>query len=175
MPSIAKDDVRFPWFSPTSLLRPRLISEREQAALKKIGLDHLASGMGRKWDHLIIKGEGLVVTMEDGTQKLDFTAGIGVVRLGICMQMRGRLPTANRGVDWQTNLGHCHPKVTAAVQKQVGEIVHVQCGECGLGRVRVDHRSSLIQSFNQLTAIGMHRPYLQLGQSPNPIERETIC
>ncbi|KAL7417790.1 putative aminotransferase [Mrakia frigida] len=93
MPSVAKDD----------------------AALIALGLEHMASGMGRKWDIIMESGEGLVVTLSDGTKKLDFTAGIGV-----------------------TNLGHCHPKITAAATKQVSTIVHAQ------------------------GAIGMSRPYLQL-------------
>ncbi|WP_128092410.1 aminotransferase class III-fold pyridoxal phosphate-dependent enzyme, partial [Streptomyces resistomycificus] len=40
---------------------------------------------------------------EDGRRYLDFTAGIGV-----------------------TSTGHCHPKVVAAAQEQVGTLVHGQ-------------------------------------------------
>ena len=46
------------------------------------------------------------LTDVEGQEYLDFTAGIGV-----------------------TNLGHCHPRITAAVQEQVGKLVHGQ-GTC---------------------------------------------
>ncbi|MGH3629238.1 MAG: aminotransferase class III-fold pyridoxal phosphate-dependent enzyme, partial [Sciscionella sp.] len=47
--------------------------------------------------------EGVYVYGEDDRRYLDFTAGIGVV-----------------------STGHCHPKVVAAAQEQVGKLVHGQ-------------------------------------------------
>ncbi|MDN7145504.1 aminotransferase class III-fold pyridoxal phosphate-dependent enzyme [Liquorilactobacillus mali] len=49
----------------------------------------------------VTKGEGVYLTSEDGEQYLDFAAGVGVV-----------------------NCGHNNPKVVAAVEKQLHELVH---------------------------------------------------
>jgi len=49
------------------------------------------------------RGEGCYLFDTDGKQYLDFTAGIGV-----------------------TSTGHCHPKVVAAAQEQVGKLIHGQ-------------------------------------------------
>ncbi|TDD18338.1 aminotransferase class III-fold pyridoxal phosphate-dependent enzyme [Kribbella turkmenica] len=49
------------------------------------------------------RGEGVVLFDEDDRRYLDFTAGIGV-----------------------TSTGHCHPRVVAAAQEQVGKIIHAQ-------------------------------------------------
>ncbi len=50
----------------------------------------------------LVSGKGCVVTDENGRQYLDFLSGIAVC-----------------------SLGHCHPKVSEAIQKQAGELVHV--------------------------------------------------
>src|ERR1700740_2216917 len=49
-----------------------------------------------------VRGEGPRLWDEEGNEYLDFLCGISV-----------------------TNLGHCHPRVVAAVREQVGELVHV--------------------------------------------------
>ncbi|HVV18603.1 MAG TPA: aminotransferase class III-fold pyridoxal phosphate-dependent enzyme [Pseudonocardiaceae bacterium] len=49
------------------------------------------------------RGEGVYLYDADGRRHLDFTAGIGV-----------------------TSTGHCHPKVVAAAQAQVGTLIHGQ-------------------------------------------------
>ncbi|MES1928006.1 aminotransferase [Salinisphaera dokdonensis CL-ES53] len=49
------------------------------------------------------RGEGCYLFDTDGKQYLDFTAGIGV-----------------------TSTGHCHPKVVAAAQEQIGKLIHGQ-------------------------------------------------
>ncbi|RJS93716.1 aspartate aminotransferase family protein [Salinisphaera sp. Q1T1-3] len=49
------------------------------------------------------RGEGCYLFDSDGKRYLDFTAGIGV-----------------------TSTGHCHPKVVAAAQEQVGKLIHGQ-------------------------------------------------
>jgi 4-aminobutyrate aminotransferase len=48
-------------------------------------------------------GEGVYLYDVDGKRHLDFTAGIGV-----------------------TSTGHCHPRVVAAAQEQVGKLIHGQ-------------------------------------------------
>ncbi|AXH96536.1 aspartate aminotransferase family protein [Ornithinimicrobium avium] len=49
------------------------------------------------------RGEGALIFDEDDRRFLDFTAGIGV-----------------------TSTGHCHPRVVAAAQEQVGRLIHAQ-------------------------------------------------
>ncbi|HEY3753439.1 MAG TPA: aminotransferase class III-fold pyridoxal phosphate-dependent enzyme [Pseudonocardiaceae bacterium] len=49
------------------------------------------------------RGEGVYLYDEDGRRYLDFTAGIGV-----------------------TSTGHCHPRIVAAAQAQVGTLIHGQ-------------------------------------------------
>jgi predicted acetylornithine/succinylornithine family transaminase len=49
-----------------------------------------------------VSGEGCMLIDSDGYQYLDFLSGISV-----------------------NNVGHCHPKVVAAVQEQVGRLMHV--------------------------------------------------
>ncbi|MFZ2051111.1 MAG: aspartate aminotransferase family protein [Solirubrobacteraceae bacterium] len=49
-----------------------------------------------------VRGEGAKLYDEHGNEYLDFLCGIGV-----------------------TNLGHCHPRVVAAVREQVGTLMHV--------------------------------------------------
>ncbi len=48
-----------------------------------------------------VKGEGCYLWDADGRKYLDFLAGVAV-----------------------NNLGHCHPKVVAALRKQAGELIH---------------------------------------------------
>jgi predicted acetylornithine/succinylornithine family transaminase len=49
-----------------------------------------------------VSGSGCVLVDSDGNEYLDFLSGIAV-----------------------TNVGHCHPRVVAAVQEQVGRLMHV--------------------------------------------------
>ncbi|MET8247795.1 aminotransferase class III-fold pyridoxal phosphate-dependent enzyme [Streptomyces sp. NPDC005202] len=49
------------------------------------------------------RGEGVHIYGTDGRRYLDFTAGIGV-----------------------TSTGHCHPRVVAAAQEQIGKLIHGQ-------------------------------------------------
>ncbi len=50
----------------------------------------------------LVRGQGVRVWDSDGREYLDFTAGIGVV-----------------------GLGHCHPRVTGAIQEAAGTLIHV--------------------------------------------------
>ena len=51
---------------------------------------------------MFVRGEGVYLFDADGRRYLDFASGISVC-----------------------NLGHCHPAVTAAIQKQAAELVHI--------------------------------------------------
>ncbi|GAC97234.1 hypothetical protein PHSY_004819 [Pseudozyma hubeiensis SY62] len=67
------------------------------------GETHITKGIGRLSKHVFEDGKGSWITTDKGVKLLDMTAGIGVC-----------------------NLGHCHPKVTAAAAKQCGKITHAQ-------------------------------------------------
>ncbi|KAI4144036.1 MAG: hypothetical protein L6R39_004342 [Caloplaca ligustica] len=92
------------------------------SALAQFGVRHVARGIGRLSNEIIESGSGSYVTMTSGRRMLDFTCGIGV-----------------------TNLGHCHPGVTAAAQSQAGKLVHGQIN------------------------IAFQKPYLELVQSLLPL------
>lgn len=68
-----------------------------------MGKQHIARGVGRMSEMVMKKGKGSWIWTADDRKLLDFTSGIAV-----------------------TNLGHCHPVVTEAVQKQVATLVHAQ-------------------------------------------------
>ncbi|KAF1848783.1 uncharacterized protein K460DRAFT_80912 [Cucurbitaria berberidis CBS 394.84] len=67
------------------------------------GEQHIAKGIGRLTKHVFDEGKGTFITTDKGVKLLDLTAGIGVV-----------------------NLGHCHPKVSAAAAAQCSKITHAQ-------------------------------------------------
>jgi 4-aminobutyrate aminotransferase len=64
---------------------------------------HLSPLLKQATPVLVERGEGVYVFDESGRRYLDFTAGIGV-----------------------TSTGHCHPRVVAAAQEQVGRLIHGQ-------------------------------------------------
>ncbi|ORX94623.1 hypothetical protein K493DRAFT_407920 [Basidiobolus meristosporus CBS 931.73] len=72
-------------------------------ALRTLGLQHIARGVGRSTNLVISKASGSYVYTVEGKKYLDLTTGIGV-----------------------TSTGHCHPKVVKAAQEQVGKLVHGQ-------------------------------------------------
>ncbi|THH31334.1 hypothetical protein EUX98_g2840 [Antrodiella citrinella] len=101
-------------------LAPRAMSTtspalQSHASLVEFGKRHVTKGIARQVEAVIEKGEGSYITLGDGRTMLDFTCGIAV-----------------------TNLGHCHPKVSAAAAEQCMKLVHGQC------------------------SIGFHGPYLEL-------------
>ena len=61
----------------------------------------LAPVLGRYSDIVAVRGEGVWLTDVAGRRVLDLTSGIGV-----------------------TQVGHCHPRVTAAIVEQAGQLVH---------------------------------------------------
>jgi len=102
--------------------------------LSAFGQQHVFKGIGRSTNYILASGSGSYVQtapadesfdasgLEAGRKLLDFTSGIGV-----------------------TNLGHCHPAVTKAAQKQCETIVHAQVN------------------------IGFSRPYLELIRALKPV------
>ncbi|MGZ4801733.1 MAG: aspartate aminotransferase family protein [Acidimicrobiia bacterium] len=64
---------------------------------------HLADVWFQVTDLPVVSGSGCTVTTDDGTEYLDFTAGIAVA-----------------------STGHCHPKVVAAIQEQAAKFIHAQ-------------------------------------------------
>ncbi len=64
---------------------------------------HLADVWFRASDLQVVSGSGCVITTTDGTEYLDFTAGIAVA-----------------------STGHCHPDVVAAIQRQAARFIHAQ-------------------------------------------------
>ena len=64
---------------------------------------HLADVWFRASDLQVVSGSGCVITTTDGTDYLDFTAGIAVA-----------------------STGHCHPHVVAAIQQQAARFIHAQ-------------------------------------------------
>lgn len=63
----------------------------------------VGAGIGRMSNMIMDRGEGSWVWCNNGEKYLDFSCGIGV-----------------------TNLGHCHPKVKAAVSAQLDKVWHAQ-------------------------------------------------
>lgn len=65
--------------------------------------EHLSDVWLRATDLEVVSGSGCTVMSADGTEYLDFTAGIAVV-----------------------NTGHCHPRVVAAIREQAARFIHSQ-------------------------------------------------
>jgi 4-aminobutyrate aminotransferase len=64
---------------------------------------HLSDVWFAVTDLNVVSGSGSWITTADGSEYLDFTAGIAVV-----------------------STGHCHPKVVAAIQEQAARFIHAQ-------------------------------------------------
>lgn len=77
------------------------------------------------------RGEGVYLYAEDGRQYLDFTAGIGV-----------------------TGTGHCHPKIVAAAQEQIGKLIHGQY-------TTIMHRPllTLVERMSEVLPAGLDRMF----------------
>jgi 4-aminobutyrate aminotransferase len=78
------------------------------------------------WSHLTtvqpVRGEGIYLYDTEGKRYMDFTSGIGV-----------------------TNTGHAHPKVVAAIQEQVANLIH--------GQVNIVISPALIELSHKLNEI----------------------
>ncbi|KAI8823698.1 pyridoxal phosphate-dependent transferase [Fimicolochytrium jonesii] len=73
------------------------------AEMAAFGKQHLGRGIARATELVWDNGKGSWLYTVEGQKYLDFTCGIGV-----------------------TNLGHCHPKVVKAAQRQCDRIIHAQ-------------------------------------------------
>lgn len=107
---------------PRATTRNMATSLQNHSSLVEFGQRHVTKGLARQVDAVLTKGEGCYMSLGDGRRMLDFTSGIGV-----------------------TNLGHCHPKVTAAAVEQCQTLVHGQC------------------------SIGFNQPYLELIEQLIPM------
>jgi 4-aminobutyrate aminotransferase len=92
-------------------------------------VEALAGVLPRITDLVIERGQGSWVTDVDGRRFLDFSSGIAV-----------------------TNVGHCHPTVVAAVERQVRELMHVSV---------VAHHTRSIELAERL---GRHTPFFSAPQ-----------
>ena len=72
-----------------------------RAELQQLEREHVVRSYTRQPVEFV-RGEGTRLWDDEGNEYLDFLCGIGV-----------------------TNLGHCHPRVVAAVREQVGTLMHV--------------------------------------------------
>ncbi|KAH6643220.1 4-aminobutyrate aminotransferas-like protein [Boeremia exigua] len=102
---------------------PPASSELDSAAF---GERHIAKGIGRLTKHVFEEGQGTFITTDKGVKLLDLTSGIGVV-----------------------NLGHCHPKVSAAAAAQCSKITHAQ--------VNIGFSSAQIALLKELIPILPHK------------------
>ena len=84
-----------------------------------------------KRDAVMVRGEGARLFDEDGREYIDCAAGIGVA-----------------------NVGHCHPKVVAALQEQVGQLMVVP------NTLYNDKRSRLLEKLVQCAPDNLTRAYL---------------
>src|SRR5699024_11352554 len=71
----------------------------------------------------LVKGHGTTVWDSEGNKYLDALAGIAV-----------------------NSLGHCHPTVVKAVQKQVGELMHISNFYYNKPQARSEEHTSELQS-----------------------------
>lgn len=91
----------------TTATATRSLSSPAAYAAAAAGDDSDMRHLSPVWSHLTtiqpVKGEGIYLWDKEGTRYTDFTSGIGV-----------------------TNLGHCHPKVVDAIQKQASQLMFGQ-------------------------------------------------
>lgn len=85
-------------------------------------VEHLSPVWARYSDILVDYAQGAYIYAADGTRYLDFTCGIGV-----------------------TNTGHCHPKVVAAAQAQVGKLIH--------GQINIVYHKPMLDLVEQLLTV----------------------
>lgn len=83
---------------------------------------HLSPALFRYTDVLVDRAEGAYLYGADSRRYLDFTSGIGV-----------------------TNTGHCHPKVVAAAQEQVGKLIH--------GQANIVYHRPMLDLVNELLTV----------------------
>lgn len=78
------------------------VKEDKNVTLLERAAKHISATNARAFDIVASHGQGSYLFDVNGDRYLDFTSGIAV-----------------------NNVGHCHPKVVEAAQKQMGKLVHV--------------------------------------------------
>lgn len=58
------------------------VAVRSAEQWRDFAANHIARGLGRLHNDVIVRGEGMYLYSGEGKQYLDFTAGIGVTNLG---------------------------------------------------------------------------------------------
>ncbi|DAZ97989.1 TPA: hypothetical protein N0F65_005147 [Lagenidium giganteum] len=101
---------------PSTTLHSRQDTPPDQTSM---GKDNLVRGIGRMSNLVMQRGKGSFVWTTDNRKLLDFTSGIAV-----------------------TNLGHCHPRVVEAAQKQVATLVH--------GQVNIGYHEPMLKLVDRL-------------------------
>ncbi len=91
-------------------------------ALNKRRAKNIPKGVANMTPGFIQKAEGALMIDVDGRELIDFAGGIGV-----------------------NNVGHCHPKVVAAIQAQAGKFIHT-CWHVGMYEAYVE----LAEKLNSL-------------------------
>lgn len=84
--------------------------------------EHLSSVWARYSNIVADHAQGAYIYSVDGERYLDFTCGIGV-----------------------TNTGHCHPRVVAAAQEQVGKLIH--------GQANIVYHKPMLELVEQLLTV----------------------
>lgn len=97
--------------------------KKNEAIIKLTG-QHVFQNYGR-YPITLVKGKGMHVWDKAGNKYLDFLAGIAV-----------------------NNLGHCHPKVVAAIRQQAGQLMHVS------NWFHIEPQSLLAQKLTQRSFAG---------------------
>ena len=93
--------------------------------------DQFSVGVYQKRGLVIVRGEGALVWDEAGREYIDCVAGIGVA-----------------------NVGHCHPAVVAAIQKQAARLI--TCNELFYN----DARARCLEQLDRITPEGIDRFFL---------------
>ena len=87
--------------------------------------------LNAKRDLVAVRGEGSLLYDESGREYIDFAAGIAVA-----------------------SLGHCHPKLVAAIQQQAATLI--TCPNIMYN----DQRSKLLKKLVEVSPAGLTRAYL---------------
>ncbi len=108
-------------------MQPEAFSMTDKNDLKKREAEAIFQTYGRQ-DVLLVRGLGARVWDSDGKEYLDFVAGIAV-----------------------NNVGHCHPRVVEAIQRQAERLIHTS------NLYYTENQVLLAEQLKQLT--GMEKAY----------------
>ncbi|MGY4709165.1 aspartate aminotransferase family protein [Mycolicibacterium sp. CBM1] len=109
------------------------MSSREIESYRDRFVAHLSQTVPGRKEFVVAQARGCTVTTADGRSYLDMTSGIGVA-----------------------NVGHCHPKVVAAIQEQAARYAHVNV----YGRFVVPEQVELVERLTGAAGDGFDMAYL---------------